>query len=244
MARKQDDKGKKPKKIKDGSKSPKAGKAKGAKLVSAEAVTAAAPVVATERVQLTAVPAKPTLRQRQSAVKQKYRVRPDSALLTSAVHTAPGSGVDEPTRVKIAVDGPSGAVLEIGAHHGVGGPSDLPCSGDIFLASLAACQELTIRLVAAALSLPLHHLHVRVEGDWDVRGTLGMLKESPIGFTDLRLHIEVETEGADDRIERLLASAERFCVVGATLDNPPDVIVSHDVTNRAAVGESTRAAAD
>jgi uncharacterized OsmC-like protein len=174
-------------------------------------------------------PARPTLRDRQSALKQKYRVRPDSALLTSAVYsvTEPGS---DPTRVKIAVDGPNGAVLEIGAHHSVGGPNDIPCSGDIFLASLAGCQELTIRLVAAALGLPIHRLDVRVEGDWDVRGTLGTNRESPIGYTAIRVNVNLETEGAPDRIERLLASAERFCVVGATLHSPPPVSFNANVT--------------
>ncbi len=179
-------------------------------------------------------PARPTLRQRQSALKQKYRVRPDAALITSAVASVTGPG-DDPTRVRIAIEGPSGAVLEIGAHHGVGGAGDIPCSGDIFLASLAGCQELTTRLVAAALSLPIHRLDVRVEGDWDVRGTLAVNRESPIGFTAIRVIVDLETEGAPDRIERLLASAERYCVVGATLHTPPPVTFSVNVTQHDAV---------
>ena len=174
-------------------------------------------------------PAKPTLRDRQSALKQKYRVRPDSALLTSAVSSVTEPGGD-PTRVRIAVDGQSGVVLDIGAHHAVGGPGEMACSGDIFLASLAGCQELTIRLVAAALSLPIHRLAVRVEGDWDVRGTLGTNRESPIGFTAIRVNVDLETDGAPDRVQRLLASAERFCVVGATLHNPPPVTFNAAVT--------------
>lgn len=186
-----------------------------------------------------AVPAEPTLRDRQSALKLKYRVRPDSALITSAVHSVTEEGGD-PRRVRIAVDGGNGAVFEIGAHAGVGGDDDLPCSGDVFLASLAACQELTIRLVAAALNLPIHKLVVRVEGDWDVRGTLAIERSSPIGFTDLRVNVELETEGADDRIERLLKSAERYCVVGQTLEHTPEVIFSANVTNHA----SQQAAAD
>jgi uncharacterized OsmC-like protein len=179
-----------------------------------------------------AVPATPTLRERQAALKLKYRVRPDSALITSAVHSVTEEGGD-PRRVKIAVDGGNGTVFEIGAHTAVGGDDDLPCSGDVFLASLAACQELTIRLVAAALSLPIHRLIVRVEGDWDVRGTLAIERSSPVGFTDLRVNVELETEGADDRIERLLTSAERYCVVGQTLAHAPEVIFSANVTNRA-----------
>ncbi len=177
-------------------------------------------------------PAKPTLRERQSALKLKYRVRPDSALITSAVHSVTEEGGD-PRRVRIAVDGGSGTVFDIGAHVAVGGDDDLPCSGDVFLASLAACQELTIRLVAAALSLPIHKLVVRVEGDWDVRGTLAIERSSPVGFTDIRVKVELETEGADDRIERLLKSAERYCVVGQTLEHAPEVVFSANVTNTA-----------
>jgi uncharacterized OsmC-like protein len=178
-------------------------------------------------------PAKPTLRDRQSALKQKYRVRPDSALLTSAVYSVTEPGGD-PTRVRIAVDGGSGVILDIGAHHAVGGPGELACSGDIFLASLAGCQELTIRLVAAALSLPIHHLAVRVEGDWDVRGTLATNRESPIGFTAIRVNVDIETDGAPDRVQRLLTSAERYCVVGATLHNPPSVTFNANVTQHGA----------
>ena len=174
----------------------------------------------------------PTLRERQSALKKQYREQPETALITSAVESVTEEGGD-PRRVRIAVDGPSGVVLDIAAHPAVGGPEELPCSGDIFLASLAACQEVTLRLVASALGLPIHRLSVRVEGDWDVRGTLGVSKESPIGFTDLRVLIDLETEGAPDRIERLLQSTERYCVIGQTLESPPKVVTAANVTNRA-----------
>ena len=178
-------------------------------------------------------PASPTLRERQSQLKLKYKVRPDSALITSSVSSVTEEGQD-PRRVRIAVDGPSGVVLDIGAHAAVGGFDELACSGDIFLASLAACQELTIRLVAAALNLPIHKLDVQVEGDWDVRGTLGVNRESPVGFTDLRVNIDLETEGSPERVERLLKSADHFCVVGATLKNPPAVSINANVTNPSA----------
>lgn len=200
-----------------------------------DAPTTAAPaaeVVAANGSATAAPPPTPTLRERQARLKQKYRVRPDSALITSAVHSVTEEGGD-PRRVRIAVEGGNGTVFEIGAHVAVGGDDDLPCSGDVFLASLAACQELTIRLVAAALSLPIHRLVVRAEGDWDVRGTLAIERSSPIGFTDLRVNVELETEGAADRIERLLASAERYCVVGQTLAHTPEVTFSANVTNTA-----------
>lgn len=166
---------------------------------------------------------RPLLREIQSLLKQGYRDDPESALITSAVTSVTKADSDDPTRVRIAVDGPSGAVLEIGAHVGVGGTEDLPCSGDIFLASLAACQELTIRLVAAAMRLDLKRLDLRVEGDWDVRGTLAVSRESPVGFTAIRMLIDLDVDAAAEQVERLLASAERYCVVSATLKEAPPI---------------------
>ncbi|MGI8484077.1 MAG: OsmC family protein [Thermomicrobiales bacterium] len=171
---------------------------------------------------------RPSLREIQSSLKQVYRDDPESALITSAVFSATKAGSDNPTRVRIAVDGPSGAVFEIGAHVGVGGMEDLPCSGDIFLASLAACQEVTIRMVAAAMGIALKRLYLRVEGDWDVRGTLAVSREAPVGFTAIRILVDLDVEAPPDKIERLLASAEWYCVVSATLRESPsiEVIVS------------------
>lgn len=173
-----------------------------------------------------------TLRERQTTLKQAYRDNPESArqLTVATSATVPGG---DPRRVRIGFDRPEGLEIEAGAHPSVGGVDDLPCSGDILLASLAACQEVTIRLVASALGIELTRLAVRAEGDWDARGTLGVSKESPIGFTDLRVLIDLETEGAPDRIERLLQSTERYCVIGQTLESPPKVVTAANVTNRA-----------
>lgn len=162
----------------------------------------------------------PTLRDRQSALKQGYRDDPTSAQLTTVVRSVTGAS-DDPRRVKIAVDGPAGTVLEVGAHASVGGDDDLPCSGDIFLASLAACQEITVRMVAAAMGLELRRLDIRVEGDWDVRGTLAVDRDAPIGYTAIRIIADIDTDAPQDQIDRLLKSAERYCVVGATLHTPP-----------------------
>ncbi len=164
----------------------------------------------------------PTLRERQTALKQGYRDDPATARQISAAYSVTDQG-DDPTRIRIAIDGPSGAILEIGAHPAVGGQPDLPCSGDILMASLAGCFELTTRLVAAALGMPLHRLEIRVEGEWDARGTLGVDREAPVGFTAIRVLVDLETEGSEDRVARLIASAERYCVVGTTLASPPAV---------------------
>ncbi|MDQ3657964.1 MAG: OsmC family protein [Chloroflexota bacterium] len=172
--------------------------------------------------ETTSLPEISTPRERQGVLKQRYRDDPGSARQTTAVYSVTDD-VTDPTRVRIAVDGPSGAVIDIGAHHSVGGDGELPCSGDIFLAALAGCQEITIRLVASALGLPLHRLAVRVEGDWDARGTLAVDRETPVGYTAIRIDVELQTDGPDDRVERLLKAAERYCVVGATLGDAPTV---------------------
>lgn len=168
------------------------------------------------------MPTPDTLKARQSALKQGYRGDPTTALLTSAVtSTTPAS--PDPTRVQIMVDSPARTALAIGAHVAVGGGDDLPCSGDIFLASLAACQEITIRMVASAMGLTLNRLAVRVEGDWDVRGTLAVARDAPIGFTTIRVLVDLDVDASEEQRARLLKSAERYCVVSQTLRNPPPV---------------------
>ncbi|MGC4191467.1 MAG: OsmC family protein [Thermomicrobiales bacterium] len=168
------------------------------------------------------MPTPDTLKARQSTLKQGYRDDPDTALVTSAVHSTTPPG-DDPTRVRISVDSPARTTLDIGAHVAVGGEDDLPCSGDIFLASLAACQEITIRMVANAMGLRLNRLAVRVEGDWDVRGTLAISREAPIGFTAIRVLVDLNLDASEEQRTRLLKSAERYCVVSQTLKNPPPV---------------------
>jgi len=168
------------------------------------------------------MPTPDTLKTRQAVLKQGYRDDPGSARLTSAVDSTTTPG-DDPTRVRITVDSPAHTALEIAAHAAVGGEGDLPCSGDIFLASLAACQEITFRMVASAMGLALNHLAVRVEGDWDVRGTLAISRDAPIGFTAIRVLVDLDVDATDEQRARLLTSAERYCVVSQTLKNPPPV---------------------
>jgi uncharacterized OsmC-like protein len=171
----------------------------------------------------------PTLRERQSRLKRGYREHPASAMQTSAVTSVTEEG-DDPTRVRIAVEGLDGAVIEIAAHHAVGGTHALPCSGDVFLAALAGCQEITLRMVAAAIGIPLRHLAVRLEGDWDARGTLGVDREIPVGFQALRMRIEVATDASEEQLGRLMRSAERYCVIASTLRDAPPVDVAWSIT--------------
>ena len=168
-------------------------------------------------------------RTRQSGLKQAYRDDPARGRQTTVVHSVTGEN-PAPGKVSIAIDGESGVTLEIGAHHSVGGDPEGPCSGDIFLASYAACYELTLRLVAQAMNIQLRNLDLRVEGDWDARGTLALDREVPVGYTAIRISVHAETDASEEQVARLLKSAERYCVVGATLKQPPAVSIDANIS--------------
>lgn len=164
----------------------------------------------------------PTLRERQAPLKARFQADPTSAQTTLAVHSVTGQS-DDPTRVRIASGAVPGAVWEIGAHPLAAGEGDLACSGDLLLASLAACQEITIRMVAAAMGITIDQLELTVTGDLDFRGTMGVDKETPVGFTAIRVNAHLVADAPPDRLQRLLQRAEQYCVVSATLHQPPAV---------------------
>jgi uncharacterized OsmC-like protein len=165
------------------------------------------------------------LRERQAPLKERFGSDPSSAQVTMSVRSVtPESG--DPTRVRIQSDEPNGAIWDVGAHSLAGGEGDIPCSGDLFLASLAACQEITIRMVAAAMRIELTRLELTVEGDMDFRGTMGVDKETPVGYQAVRVNVEIEADAPADRLERLVQRAEQYCVVSATLKNPPNVTMT------------------
>ena len=168
------------------------------------------------------VPQLPPFRDRQRALKNSYKDDPSLAKQVSAVYSVTPSDA-ETGKVRIAIENEGGIAIDIGAHSSVGGTEDTGCSGDYFLASLAACYEITLRLVAAASRIELHKVDLRVEGDWDARGTLGMSPDVPVGFTGIRIIVDVDASGPADRIEKLPALTERYCVVSQTLKNPPQV---------------------
>jgi uncharacterized OsmC-like protein len=173
------------------------------------------------------------LRERQAPLKERFTADPGTAKKTLSVSSVTPDSPD-PRRVRIQSDGPNGASWEIGAHELAGGEDDLPCSGDIFLASLAACQEITIRMVASAMGIELHKLDLTVEGDMDFRGTMGVDKETPIGFTAVRVNVAIAADAPADRLERLVQRSEQYCVVSSTLHNPPTI--SMDVTVNESAG--------
>jgi uncharacterized OsmC-like protein len=160
----------------------------------------------------------------QAAIRERYERDPESAPLTLSVRSAE-SDLSDPLHCAIAPDSVPPAAWRSGAHPAVGGVGDAPCSGDLLLAALAACQEVTLRMVAANHGIELASVEVVAEGDWDPRGTLAMGKRFPVGLTAIRCRTSVTfTEDVnEDRASRFLRSAERYCVILNTLRNAPQV---------------------
>ena len=160
------------------------------------------------------------LRALQAPLKQQYRDDPDRALVTlRASGQLDGSGVS--CRVDTAR-----AMVEAGLHPATGGTGLQVCSGDMLLEALAACAGVTLRAVATSLEIPVHGGTVRVEGDLDFRGTLGVSKEVGVGFQAIRVQFELETEATTEQLETLLKLTERYCVVLQTLRSSPILSLS------------------
>jgi uncharacterized OsmC-like protein len=172
--------------------------------------------------------ASPSLRERQAPFKARYESDPASAQLTITVRSATEG--DDPMRCRIVSEPAVGeaASWDAAAHPMAGGTGESPCSGDLLLASLAACQEITLRMVAAAMGIPLRRVEVTVEGDMDFRGTMGIDAETPVGFQRIRTNIQVDADAPPDRLQRLAQRAERYCVVASTLRQPPELTTRID----------------
>ncbi len=159
------------------------------------------------------------LKQMQAPFKQRYRDEPEAAVITLAAEGAIGEGVT--CSVQTAK-----ALVEAGLHPATGGSGASACSGDMLLEALAACAGVTLNAVATALEIPLRSGRVRAEGDLDFRGTLGVAKDAPVGFKDIRLSFELESDATEEQLATLIKLTERYCVVYQTLRNPPPVAVA------------------
>jgi len=115
------------------------------------------------------------------------------------------------------------AMVEAGLHPATGGDGLAACSGDMLLEALAACAGVTLRAVATALDIPIQSGTVSVEGDLDFRGTLGVVKDQPVGFKEIRLRFDLDTEAPAEQVAKLLSLTERYCVVYQTLRHPPPI---------------------
>ena len=158
------------------------------------------------------------LRAMQEPLKAGYRADPESGRITLVARGGQG---DEPIACSVDL---GRAMYEAQAHAGVGGEGTGACSGDLLLGALAACAQITCQMVAEAMGLAVNDIAVTVEGDLDLRGTLGIDREAPVGFTDIRLSFAIDAPGAsEDELAALQRKTERYCVVMQTLLGPPAV---------------------
>ena len=151
------------------------------------------------------------LRSLQAPLKERYREAPEDAVITLRASGELGSG-EVACRVETGR-----ALVEAGLHPATGGTGLQACSGDMLLEALAACAGVTLTAVATALGLDVRGGRVEAEGDLDVRGTLGVDREAPVGFRDVRLRFELDTGADDDQLAALLKLTERYCVVLQTI---------------------------
>jgi uncharacterized OsmC-like protein len=154
------------------------------------------------------------LRALQAPLKERYRADPATAQVTLSATGTLGDGVSCSVQM-------GRALAEAGLHPASGGDGSLMCSGDMLLEALVACAGVTLRAVATSLDVDVTAGRVRAEGDLDFRGTLGVERETPVGFSAIRLSFELETDADDERLATLQRLTERYCVVYQTLASGP-----------------------
>ena len=160
------------------------------------------------------------LRALQAPIKERYRVDPKTALVTLRA-----KGILDSANITCKVE-TGRAITAAGLHPATGGSGLELCSGDMLLEALVACAGVTLKAVATAIDVPLKTGTVAAEGDLDFRGTLGIAKEAPVGFAQIRLHFEVDTDAPQEKLDQLLKLTERYCVVYQTIRNGPPVNIS------------------
>jgi len=159
------------------------------------------------------------LRALQAPIKERYRGDPQAAVVTLR---AKGTLDDSNIACKVET---GRALAAAGLHPATGGSGLELCSGDMLLEALVACAGVTLKAVATALDIPLKSGKVSAEGELDFRGTLGVAKDAPVGFREIRLRFDLDTDAAQDRLDQLLTLTERYCVVYQTIKTGPPVEV-------------------
>jgi uncharacterized OsmC-like protein len=165
------------------------------------------------------------LRSLQAPLKAQYREHPESALVTLRAEGRAGENIT----CKIET---GKSCVKAGLHPATGGDGQSACSADMLLEALVGCAGVTLRAVATALNIPLRGATVRAEGDLDFRGTLGVSKEVPVGFKQIRLNFDLDTDASEEQLATLIRLTERYCVVYQTLSHPADIRVLHRVVSR------------
>jgi uncharacterized OsmC-like protein len=160
------------------------------------------------------------LRALQAPIKERYKADPKAGFITLK---AKGTLDD----AKIACKVETGRALAVaGLHPATGGSGMELCSGDMLLEALVACAGVTLKAVATAIDVPLKSGSVSAEGDLDFRGTLGVAKEAPVGFAQIRLRFDLDTDAPQDKLDQLLKLTERYCVVYQTIRSGPPVEIA------------------
>jgi uncharacterized OsmC-like protein len=159
------------------------------------------------------------IRSLQAPLKECYRAQPETALVTLKSEGRVGQNIT----CSVAT---GRAMVEAGLHPATGGTGASACSGDMLLDALVACAGVTCGAVATALGIELREAIIRAEGDLDFRGTLGIDKTVPVGFRQIRLKFEFNTDATEDQLATLMKLTERYCVVYQTLASAPQIEIS------------------
>ena len=159
------------------------------------------------------------LRALQAPIKERYKSDPKAAFITLRA-----KGNLDDTHIACKVD-TGRALVVAGLHPATGGSGLELCSGDMLLEALVACAGVTMKAVATALDIPLKSASVSAEGDLDFRGTLGVVKDAPVGFAQIRLRFDLDTDAPQEKLDQLLRLTERYCVVYQTIRSGPPVDV-------------------
>ena len=160
------------------------------------------------------------LRALQAPIKERYKAEPKAGLITLKA-----KGTLDDTDIACKVE--TGRALAVaGLHPATGGSGLELCSGDMLLEALVACAGVTLKAVATALDIPLRSGKVSAEGDLDFRGTLGVAKDAPVGFAQIRLRFDLDTDAPADKLDQLLKVTERYCVVYQTIRSGPPVEIT------------------
>ena len=159
------------------------------------------------------------LKSLQAPLKQKYKDEPESAIINLKANGRIGEGVT------CSVD-TGRAIAEAGLHPATGGDGTSLCSGDMLLEALVACAGVTLKAVATAIEVDLRDATISAEGDLDFRGTLGVAKEAPVGFKNIRVHFDLDTDADEEQLDTLLKLTERYCVVYQSISSTPDISIT------------------
>src|SRR4026207_1930633 len=161
----------------------------------------------------------------QAPLKAQCRERPEKALVTLRAEAQ----IAENVTCKIET---GKARVEAGLHPATGGDGQSACSADMLLEALGGCAGVTLSAVATAVNLPLRGAIITAEGDLDFRGTLGVSKDVPVGFKEIRLNFDLDTDATDEQVATLIRLAEGYCAGYQTLSHPANISVLHHVISR------------